>query len=116
MLSETLVWTMPVEVGDVFVEDCTGVPLAVDQDPVSALMPDAADEPFRVAVRLLHLEREPASPHEWQRWLTGIRTAVTKHNLTADARGGASDAIRLVHVSCQRPNTAKTRDPAHLPL
>src|SRR5262245_38518685 len=29
----------------------TGVSLVVDQDPVGALLPDAADESFRVAVR-----------------------------------------------------------------
>src|SRR4051812_28182987 len=52
VLGEALVWAVPVEVGHVFVEDCTGVPLVVDQDPVGALGADAADKPFCVAVRL----------------------------------------------------------------
>jgi hypothetical protein len=50
-LSEALVWTMPIEVCRILVEDPAGVALIVDQHPVRALVPDAADEPLRIAVR-----------------------------------------------------------------
>jgi hypothetical protein len=52
MRGKALVWTVPIEMGDIFVEERAGVPLVVDQYPVGALLPDAADEPFHVAVRL----------------------------------------------------------------
>jgi RNA-directed DNA polymerase len=64
---------------------------------------------------LLHADREPASPREWERWLTGIRTAITKHNLTADGPDDAPDEIRLVHHSCRRRKAARTTDPAASP-
>jgi len=51
MLIEALVWTMVVEMALVLAEHGTGVPFAVDQDPVGALSPDAADEPLGKAVR-----------------------------------------------------------------
>ena len=61
---------------------------------------------------LLHADREPDSPHEWEQWHAGIRKAITRRSLIADEGAGTSDEHRLVHVSCQRRNTAKTRDPA----
>jgi RNA-directed DNA polymerase len=57
---------------------------------------------------LLHADHEPASPREWEQWLTGIRKAITRHNLsTAQGCPGTSDEtrIRLVHSSCQRLST-----------
>ena len=45
-----LVWPVVVEVSGVLVEDCRGVAFVVDEDSVGALGPDAADEPFGVAV------------------------------------------------------------------
>jgi hypothetical protein len=41
---------MIIEVLGVLVEDYRGVALVVDEDPVGAFGPDAADEPFGVAV------------------------------------------------------------------
>jgi RNA-directed DNA polymerase len=49
---------------------------------------------------LLHADREPNTPHEWEHWLAGARKAITRKNLIADGRGGSPDAIHLVHVSC----------------
>jgi hypothetical protein len=51
VLVEALVWTVVVEVPRKFVEDGEGMSLVVDQQPVGALFADAANEPFRVAVR-----------------------------------------------------------------
>ena len=54
---------------------------------------------------LLHADREPASPQEWEQWLTGTRKAITKQNLVANGRNDTPDEIRLVHVSCHRRTT-----------
>jgi hypothetical protein len=51
VLVEALVWAVIIEVLGVLVEDGEGVSLVVDQQLVVALVADAANEPFRVAVR-----------------------------------------------------------------
>src|SRR5687768_7898067 len=45
-----LVWSVVVEVPGVLVEDCGRMAFVVDEDSVGALGPDAANEPFGVAV------------------------------------------------------------------
>jgi RNA-directed DNA polymerase len=61
---------------------------------------------------LLHADREPNSPHEWEQWLTATRKAISKHNLVAHGWKGMPDEFRLVHVSCYRRTTGTHRDPA----
>jgi hypothetical protein len=51
MLVKALVRAMVIEMAHVLVEDGAGVSLVVDQYPVGAFVADAANEPFRVAVR-----------------------------------------------------------------
>jgi hypothetical protein len=51
VLVEPLVRPVAIEMAQVLVEGGAGVLLVVDQHPVGALGADAADEPFRVAVR-----------------------------------------------------------------
>ena len=51
VLIQALMWTVPDEVVLVLMQDSAGVLLVVDQDPVGALGPDAADEAFREGVR-----------------------------------------------------------------
>jgi RNA-directed DNA polymerase len=63
---------------------------------------------------LLHADREPGSPREWQQWLTATRKATTRHNLVAHGPEDAPDGIRLVHVSCYRRVTGARKDPAIL--
>jgi hypothetical protein len=46
MLAEALMWTVFVEVTLVGAEHSTSMTLVIDQHPVGALGPDAADEPF----------------------------------------------------------------------
>jgi hypothetical protein len=58
VLVEALVWTVVVEMADILVEDGVGVSLMVDQHPVSAFLADAANEPFRIAVRSRCLGRD----------------------------------------------------------
>jgi hypothetical protein len=46
-----LVWPVDVEMTDVLVDDGAGMSFVVDQQSVGAFGADAADEPFRIAVR-----------------------------------------------------------------
>ena len=57
---------------------------------------------------LLHADREPASPREWEQWLRGVRTAVSKLNIAA-----GTDDQRLIHTAC-RTRTARPAAPALL--
>jgi RNA-directed DNA polymerase len=57
---------------------------------------------------LLHADREPQSPQEWEQWLTAIRKAIRKHAVTATPGAGSLNersATHLVHAHCQRQNT-----------
>jgi hypothetical protein len=51
VLAQALVRAVVIEMAHVLVENGAGVSFVVDQQPVGALGADAADEPFRVAVR-----------------------------------------------------------------
>jgi RNA-directed DNA polymerase len=54
---------------------------------------------------LLHADREPQSPHEWELWLSATRTAVRKHAVTATPGRRTPDdraAPRLIHAHCHR--------------
>jgi hypothetical protein len=51
VLIQALVRAVVIEVAHVAVKNSSGVSLVVDQQSVGALGADAADEPFRVAVR-----------------------------------------------------------------
>ena len=71
---------------------------------------------------LLYADREPNCPREWEQWLTGIRKAITRHNLAVFARPDTRDDtwIRIVHATCQRSTEGATRRngtsaPSHRP-
>jgi hypothetical protein len=51
VLAQALVRAVVIEMAHVLVENDAGVSFVVDQQPVGAFGADAADEPFRVAVR-----------------------------------------------------------------
>jgi RNA-directed DNA polymerase len=51
---------------------------------------------------LLHADREPQSPREWEQWLRGTRTAITKLNI---ATGTGTDDQRLIHTACRGRTT-----------
>ena len=63
---------------------------------------------------LLYADREPASPREWEQWLTATRKAITRHNLAAGGTGETPGGTRLVHASCYRRITGARRNPAIL--
>jgi RNA-directed DNA polymerase len=52
---------------------------------------------------LLHADREPQSPREWEQWLMGTRTAIRKHAITMWGAGTPHErvATRLIHVHCR---------------
>jgi len=60
---------------------------------------------------LLHADREPHTPEEWQRRHRTTRKAITRQLI---ARGpGTPDATRLIHTYCQRRATgADSQEPA----
>jgi RNA-directed DNA polymerase len=68
---------------------------------------------------LLHADREPQSPREWEQWITATRQAVRKHALTAAPGTGTSNepaALRLVHAHCHRRHAAGGEHPAPAPV
>ena len=56
---------------------------------------------------LLHAEREPQNPREWEQWLTATRTAIRHHAVTVWGAGTPDEraAIRLIHAHCRRRAT-----------
>jgi RNA-directed DNA polymerase len=59
---------------------------------------------------LLHADREPGNPHEWEQWLTATRKAISKQNLVAHGWKGTPDEFRLVHISCYRRVTGASSE------
>jgi RNA-directed DNA polymerase len=59
---------------------------------------------------LLHAEREPQHPREWEQWLRGVRAAISKLNIAA---GNGPDDQRLIHTAC-RTRAARPAAPALL--
>ena len=60
---------------------------------------------------LLHADREPQSPREWEQWLTATRTAIRKHAITVWGAGTPDEraAPRLIHAHC-RPRATGVAD------
>jgi len=63
---------------------------------------------------LLHADREPHSPKEWEQWLPTTRKAITKKIVAAVADAGTPNGHRLVHAHCWRRTTGASKDPAPL--
>ncbi len=66
---------------------------------------------------LLHADREPQSPPEWEQWLTATRKAIRRHAVTVWGAGTPDErvATRLIHAHCHRRLTGEGKDPQHLP-
>jgi RNA-directed DNA polymerase len=56
---------------------------------------------------LLHADREPHTPEEWQQWHRTTRKAITRQLIIARGRDSTPDETRLVHTYCQRRTTGK---------
>jgi RNA-directed DNA polymerase len=62
---------------------------------------------------LLHADREPHSPGEWEQWHRTTRKAITRQHIIAHGTG-TPDETRLVHSHCQRRATGASKEPAPL--
>ncbi len=54
---------------------------------------------------LLHADQEPATPEEWQQWITAVRKATRHQAIALDpdpGPHGGPAAFRLIHTHCQR--------------
>ena len=65
---------------------------------------------------LLHADRQPQTPPEWEQWLTVTRKAMTRNSIIvrADGEPDGMTNIRLLHTSCHRRTTGTDRKPAIL--
>jgi RNA-directed DNA polymerase len=63
---------------------------------------------------LLHADREPHTPEEWQQWHRTTRKAITRQLIIAHGQNGVPDTIRLIHTYCQRRTTSNGTDNRHL--
>jgi RNA-directed DNA polymerase len=61
---------------------------------------------------LLHADREPHSPQEWEQWHRTTRKAMTRQHIIAHWRTGPPDDTRLVHSDCLRRTTSADKQPA----
>jgi RNA-directed DNA polymerase len=62
---------------------------------------------------LLHADREPHTPGEWQQWHRTTRKAITRQLIVARGQDSTPDDTRLVHTYCQRRATgAGSQEPA----
>jgi RNA-directed DNA polymerase len=67
---------------------------------------------------LLHADRQPQSPEEWEQWLRVTRKAMTRNHVIVHKGPGKSDelTVRLVHIHCHRRHSAdEGSGPALLP-
>jgi len=57
---------------------------------------------------LLHADREPQSPREWEQWLTATRKAIRKYAVTVWGAGTPDEraATRLIHTHSRRRTTS----------
>jgi RNA-directed DNA polymerase len=54
---------------------------------------------------LLHADREPQHPDEWEQWITAVRAATRHQAITLDARPGTQGGpavFSLIHTHCRR--------------
>jgi len=54
---------------------------------------------------LLHADREPQHPDEWEQWITAVRAATRHQAITVDARPrthGGPAVFSLIHAHCRR--------------
>ena len=65
---------------------------------------------------LLHADRPPQSPHEWEQWLAATRKAIAKSYLTVREDGTPDEhKLRLIHAQCQSRHVGDGTGAALLP-
>ena len=60
---------------------------------------------------LLHADREPDSPQQWEQWVVATRKAITKRYVIAHAGHGTTNGYQLTHTHCQRRLADVGREP-----
>jgi hypothetical protein len=85
VLVEALMRPVIVEMAHILVNDGASVSLVVDQQPVGALLANAADKPFGIAIR----------PRVWEGTLTTSRPSEVKtaSKVAVNARGAPIQAL-----------------------
>ena len=63
---------------------------------------------------LLHADREPHTPDEWQQWHRTTRKAITRQPHRTRTAHGTPDDTRLIHTYCQRRATGAAARNRHL--
>jgi RNA-directed DNA polymerase len=65
---------------------------------------------------LLHADRAPQSPQEWEQWLAATRKAIAKSYLVVREDGTPGETkLRLIHAHCQRRHVGDGMGTALLP-
>jgi RNA-directed DNA polymerase len=65
---------------------------------------------------LLHADREPQSPEEWEQWLKGLRKAIRRNAVASPGRPPDKNARCLMHTSCaRRRSSTRAASPPLLP-
>jgi RNA-directed DNA polymerase len=60
---------------------------------------------------LLHADRGPQSPHEWEQWITVTQKAIARQSLTAQGNPATPNDLRLVHTTCRGRTPANRQEP-----
>ena len=92
-----------------------GPPLPMDRTSLHLLLMQRGRCPVCQGL-LLHADRPPQSPQEWEQWLAATRKAVAKSYLTMQGEGKPDETkLRLVHAQCQRRHVGDGPGTALLP-
>ncbi len=59
---------------------------------------------------LLHADRQPRSPEEWEQWASAIRKAITRHAITGTGSPADEKEQRLVHEYCRKRHVRYRQD------
>jgi RNA-directed DNA polymerase len=59
---------------------------------------------------LLHADREPRSPEEWEQWASAIRKAIVRHAITDPGSPPDGAEKRLIHEHCRKRHSRERQD------
>jgi RNA-directed DNA polymerase len=83
-----------------------GTPLPVDKTTLRLLQEQHGRCPLCRCL-LLHADREPQTPQDWEQWLRTTRKAITKQHIAVRGDGTSGDIRpRLTHAYCHRRHPA----------
>jgi len=92
-----------------------GPPLPMDRTSLHLLFTQRGRCPVCQGL-LLHADRPPQSPQEWEQWLAATRKAIAKSYLTMREDGTPDETkLRLIHAQCQCRHVGDGTSTALLP-